>query len=379
MTRIRRNAALFLLLFCGLGGLAAGIGDAVPELEHGPMLKGERVRLADNRGKIVVLHFWKTACPPCAQAMAQINELIDKYPGRAAFLAVGVELPDQLRKEPRWKQFRCPVASDALRQLPEVFFARPPRLPADAVIGADGKLLWTGPTGELAGALGEIIDGKYDLAAAAALDRFNRDMTDAMTHRDFDRALSILRERRKAFPDDLELAIGEANILAGSCRKPEEALAVLDRALAGHPKAFPLHHAKLRILRTLDPAAARARRIAACEAVAREFRDRPALLAQLAAGMLKQPAGSFDLIGAWHLAHAAYRAAARDPREHGRAAATLARCYYYMGMADRAMLLQTEALEAFGKSREAERAARDLAFYREALSAAEEVRKLEAK
>ena len=43
------------------------------------------------------------------------------------------------------------------------------------------------------------------------------------------------------------------------------------------------------------------------------------------------------------------------------------------------MLLQAEAVKAFGRSREAGRAAKDLAFYRAALNAAEQVRKLEAK
>ena len=58
MNRFLRCAALLLALGWGLGGSAAGIGDAAPELELGPMLKGEKFRLADKRGTIVVLHFW---------------------------------------------------------------------------------------------------------------------------------------------------------------------------------------------------------------------------------------------------------------------------------------------------------------------------------
>ena len=379
MTGFFRCAALLLALGWGLGGSAAGIGEAAPELELGPMLKGEKFRLADKRGKVVVLHFWKTQCPACVEAVAQINELAAKYRGKAEFLAIGTELPGHLRQEPHWKDFQCPVASDAIRLLSEKYLSRRKGFPTDAVIGADGKLLWIGPTLQLAGVLGEIMAGKYDLKSAAELDRFNRDMTDAMTRRDFSRALNLVRERRKAFPDDLELAVGEANILAVSCRKPDEALDVLDRALAGHPKAFGLHHAKLRILGTMDRTA-RPRRIAACETIAREFHDRPALLTQLAEAMMKQPAGTFDLFGVWHLAHAAYRSpAVKTPAGQGRAAAALARCCYYMGLTDRALLLQTEAVKAFGKTREADRAAQDLAFYRDALSAADAVRKLEAK
>lgn len=379
MNRLSRDLAL-AVLFLACGGLAAAaIGETAPELELGPMLKGEKFRLADKRGQVVVLHFWKTRCPPCAEAVPQISELADRYRGKVTFLAVGTEFPDRLRQEPHWKEFRCPVVSDALLRLSEEYLVRQKHFPADAVIGADGKVLWIGPTVRLAGVLDEVLAGKYDLKAAVELDRFNGDMADAMAKKDLPRALKTLRDRRKAFPDDLELAVGEANILAGPGRKPDEALAVLDRALADHPKAFNLHYAKLQILRTMD-ASARERRIAACEAIAREFQNRPALLTQLAAGMMKQPVGSFDLLGVWHLAHAACRATVpMDAVERGNAAATLARCYYYMGMADRAMLLQAEAVKAFGKNREAARAAKDLAFYRDALAAADAVRKLERK
>ena len=373
----RLFGAILLVCGCAWAASAAEIGAAAPELDLGPMLKGEKFRLADRRGKVVVLHFWKTRCPPCAAAVPQINELIAKYDGKVQFLAVGVEFPDRLRQENHWREFKCPVVSDSFLRTSEQYLIRQSRFPADAVIGADGKLLWQGPTALLAGALGEIMAGKYDLAAAAALDRFNREMVDAMAKKDHERALKILRARRKLFPDDLELAVGEANILAGSCGRSEEALAVLDRAIAGHPKAFNLHCAKLRVLCSVERD--NGERLRTCEAIAREFADRPALLTSLATGMMKQPAGTFDLAGVWILAHTAYRSTARKaPVEQGRAASALARCYYYMGLTDRAVLYQTEALRELRKTREAGRAASDLAFYREAVNAAEKVRELEA-
>lgn len=370
---------LFWFLTAGML-YAAVIGENAPEPELGPVLAGQKFRLADMRGKqITVLHFWKNGCPPCAQAVPMINELVKRYRGKAAFLAVGDGLPSELRKENHWKKLTCPVAADNFQNTARLYM--PPRdrsYPSDAVIGKDGKLLWFGPTAMLAGVLAEIVEGKYDLAAAVALDRFNRAMQSAMAKKDYPAALKILRERRKVLPDDPELAIGEANILAGNCKKTEEALQVLDREIARMPQLFMLYQAKMQILHFATPPADK-RRIRHYQAIAEAFRTRPQLLIQLAGGMMKRKVGSFEILGVYHLARAAYHSPAlRDKIDRGKAAATLARSYYYMGMPERAVIYQAEAVDLLKKTQEYRRSVADLDFYRGALTAAAEVKKLEA-
>ncbi len=370
---------LCLLLLTGLLHGAA-IGEMAPEPDLGPVMQGQKFRLADMRNKkVTVLHFWKTGCPPCAQAVAMINELADRYRGKAAFLAIGAGMPQELRRENHWQSFKCPVVSDSLLKTTELYMPHNRSFPMDAVIGKDGKLLWTGPTTALAGVLGEVMAGKYDLAAASALDRFNREMKTAMDKKDYQTALKILRARRQAFPGDPLLAVAEANILAGHCKKTEEGLQVLDKEIAKAPQLYMLYQAKMQILQHTT-APDDKRRIQLYKDIAAAFRNRPQLLIQLSSGMMKQKVGSFELLGVYHLAYAAYHSPAiRNKTDKGKAAAALARIYYYIGMPERAVIYQSEAVELLKKTPDVRRCTTDLAFYQSTLIAAEAVKKLEAK
>jgi peroxiredoxin len=42
-------------------------------------LRGKKWTLSKLKGKVVVLNFWFTSCPPCIQEMPELNELVIKY------------------------------------------------------------------------------------------------------------------------------------------------------------------------------------------------------------------------------------------------------------------------------------------------------------
>lgn len=65
----------------------------VPEFEL-PRLAGGTVRLADLRGKIVVIDFWATWCPPCRAEMPWLVAMAKKYEARGvAFVAISEDDP----------------------------------------------------------------------------------------------------------------------------------------------------------------------------------------------------------------------------------------------------------------------------------------------
>lgn len=42
-------------------------------------LNGSKIRLSDYKGKIVLLNFWATWCPPCRQEMPYFQEIYEEY------------------------------------------------------------------------------------------------------------------------------------------------------------------------------------------------------------------------------------------------------------------------------------------------------------
>jgi thiol-disulfide isomerase/thioredoxin len=54
---------------------------------------GERVRLSDYRGKVVVLNFWATWCAPCRDEMPMLVEMEKEY-GSRGVVFVGANLDD---------------------------------------------------------------------------------------------------------------------------------------------------------------------------------------------------------------------------------------------------------------------------------------------
>jgi peroxiredoxin len=54
-------------------------------------LDGKDINLADYNGKVVLLNFWATWCPPCKMEIPHFNELVQQY-GPKGFVVLGVSV-----------------------------------------------------------------------------------------------------------------------------------------------------------------------------------------------------------------------------------------------------------------------------------------------
>src|SRR5262245_341024 len=90
-----RWAALLALTLGSTGASAAGneshlkIGDLAPALHPMAWIKGEPITHYD-RGRICVVEFWATWCPPCIEAMPGLTALQAKYRNKLTVVGINV-------------------------------------------------------------------------------------------------------------------------------------------------------------------------------------------------------------------------------------------------------------------------------------------------
>jgi thiol-disulfide isomerase/thioredoxin len=134
---------LLLLALCCVSG-AALADDSRPKAPDFTLrtLTGERVKLSDYKGKVVLLNFWATWCAPCKQELPILQALLDKHgKDKLAVLAVNIDDPKTIAEVRRFvadKKFTMPVPLDEDSKVLGKFNPRH-ALPFLQVIDADGR------------------------------------------------------------------------------------------------------------------------------------------------------------------------------------------------------------------------------------------------
>ncbi|WP_167668123.1 peroxiredoxin family protein [Mucilaginibacter gossypiicola] len=77
-------------------------------------INGNKIKLKDLRGKVVVLNFWFIGCPACMQEIPELNKLVDDYKGNAnvVFLAIALDYRYDLKKFLKQTEFKYDIIDD---------------------------------------------------------------------------------------------------------------------------------------------------------------------------------------------------------------------------------------------------------------------------
>ena len=127
-------ALLFLLV------PVAAFAQETPALEFKD-IQGRHVRLGDFRGKVVLINFWATWCPPCRKEIPDLIRLQRQYRNRG-LRVIGVTYPPQklgeVRRFVRRAKVNYPIGLGSEKM--KLLFTESENLPMTIVIGRDGTI-----------------------------------------------------------------------------------------------------------------------------------------------------------------------------------------------------------------------------------------------
>lgn len=135
------GAAGLLLLFANptyRQGEPSVAGQMAPDFSF--TLEGKPAKLSDLRGKVVVLNFWATWCPPCVDEMPSLNQLHAAIaPQGATVLGISVDDTDGVYQEFIQRfNLQFPNYRDPNKQINAAYGTF--TFPETYIIGKDGRI-----------------------------------------------------------------------------------------------------------------------------------------------------------------------------------------------------------------------------------------------
>ncbi len=123
-------------------GAAAGVqvGD-IPPARLGTDRNGDRVDLANMSGKVVVVTFWATWCPPCRKELP-VLEAIHNSVGEDRLEVIAVNIEDRRTyrgARQRLKDYRMTLVNDQRGFLQRQYGVE--GLPHMVIVGSDGRVV----------------------------------------------------------------------------------------------------------------------------------------------------------------------------------------------------------------------------------------------
>lgn len=142
-------------------------------------LDGNKVRLSDYQGRILVLNFWATWCGPCKEELPRLGQIAGQYANRnVAFLLASI---DEQKKVPAVRDYvsqhgiALPVLTGASVELLEQL-AGVNIVPATLVIDEKGEIIRAingeAREGDIKEAVDWLLNGRQEAAPAQRVRRY---------------------------------------------------------------------------------------------------------------------------------------------------------------------------------------------------------------
>jgi thiol-disulfide isomerase/thioredoxin len=170
------------------------IGDQAPAIEPITWLQGSPVAKYDS-GRVYVVEFWATWCPPCIKTIPHLSALQQKYSQTLTIVGVNAEgllgfkanvetVSEFMKKHGKDMAYTVAMENPVKKSVSEQWVTSTGSLgaPTAGIIDQHGKLVWIGYPDVAKGytfdqALEDTLAGKVDLARSRALQMYQTQET----------------------------------------------------------------------------------------------------------------------------------------------------------------------------------------------------------
>ncbi len=145
------TAVILLLPSCGNRSKSSDLeattlvkaGDIAPDFTV-TLFNGEQLTLSSLRGKVVLLNFWATWCPPCREELTRVQaDLIDHFAGRE-FVFLPISRGEKREEVAAFREktgYTFPMGLDPAQTIYDRYATN--YIPRNFLIGSDGKIITT--------------------------------------------------------------------------------------------------------------------------------------------------------------------------------------------------------------------------------------------
>jgi thiol-disulfide isomerase/thioredoxin len=105
-------------------------------------INGDVVSTAEWHGKVVLLNFWATWCPPCREEIPELIDLETRYKDRFLVIGISMDDPEDVGRVKRFSEkegVNYPIVMASREILTE--YGGVPALPTSFVVNTDGKIV----------------------------------------------------------------------------------------------------------------------------------------------------------------------------------------------------------------------------------------------
>jgi thiol-disulfide isomerase/thioredoxin len=213
------------------------IGDKAPAIDIEHWVKGDKVEKFED-GKVYVVEFWATWCPPCRESIPHISELQTELKDYGVtFIGISdeklsdvtsfLEKPRAKGSDETWNQvvaYRLTTDPDKSAHGDYMKASGQGGIPTAFIVGKDQHVEWIGHPMGIDKPLDSVVKDSWDRvafkkeyeaqqAAAAEMRKVQQDLFKAMQEEDWDKALSMIEPVLAKNPKELSAGMTKFQIL----------------------------------------------------------------------------------------------------------------------------------------------------------------------